>query len=294
MLNKLKSFTKKNFMGLMLVWGLGNLGAIAWSLNQPRISQSPKIDSAEVNKIKAEIRDYEIKIRSREIKIRDYEIKIAKNEIEIAKTENELIKNLLSPDLKEVRSYVKENIEQIIRKQESTLGIFYFQHPQVNFAVDIYQHNSNCSPLSLLGNVAIYGQGIIHIDESYFDVNDVDHLKSTLNHELMHAYLDDLLKLPIIRSNNYLNNLVDEGITLYYANLCSPTVYAPEKTDKKWYECDYEEVCFYDLGYHLVKPILDQYGQTGLTYLMINPPTDLDDLDKYQTNALQELEEIVK
>ncbi len=44
-------------------------------------------------------------------------------------------------------------------------------------------------------------------------------------------------------------------------------------------------------GYHLVKPVLDQYGKSGIEYLIRHTPRALDllDLPSYQKKALEEL-----
>ncbi len=176
----------------------------------------------------------------------------------------------------------------------------------------------------LTENVLYLNSGML--TTSSFDLSDIaawigtmgitKNVKSTLYHELGHYYCDRLYEnmLTDIATKDDLNdpfrfdkmvslNIVHEGIGEYFERVMTDEEDSFEDSD--WpingeEFIDTEALIFdqkivvpehlkYDGGYHLVKPIIDQYQKEGILYLLHHPPHNLLKLPQYQQNALEDL-----
>ncbi len=119
------------------------------------------------------------------------------------------------------------------------------------------------------------------------------------NEPVRQSYLDFLKKHESTLTDVQLYNIVNEGIAEYFeSNGTTVDLF----TDIDWPSgiTDLNKMHRIDLrygsgnhagGYHLVRPIIQEYGVKGIEYLIANPPQVLDfrDIPHYQTEALEAL-----
>ncbi len=184
---------------------------------------------------------------------------------------------------------IKQIIKQRIKLQEKILGIEHSREPKFKFVV----RNGRDIRGS---NLAEY-----HFDDHtiYLPIGSVPE-NSTIDHELGHAYQDELnrngeLNYCFAEFNDKYQtismDLVVEGIAEYFSKKLSgeSTLFGdedwPDDLDE-WKDCDIDEI-----GYHLVGPVIDKYGKRSIEYLMKHPPRvkDLSDIKSYQSRIMSEL-----
>lgn len=217
----------------------------------------------------------------------------------------------------QVQNYVEENLKEIIREQETEMDLSYPSLPKdIRYLLPLKE--TDPSILGLYNNKTdtIYLQSGRLTTPGFnwgdflvmITARDVEETKAVLDHELGHFYCDKLsenLGTGSWPSDHYADKtldelislkLVSEGIAEYFERTMNNG--ADNFTDSSWpklmnkfYKNDRH--LFYDGGYHLVKPILEKYGEEGIIYLMFKPPTapELLELPAYQKKALKELDD---
>lgn len=209
----------------------------------------------------------------------------------------------------EFKSYVDQNLEKIIRKQEETLGIIY---PKERPAIHYYIPSEN---VIVRGNYDQKTNEIFLLSDRYEDPEwNFSIARDTLHHELAHYYMDKLSEeianadYPQYGENTSLAEmlsikLISEGTATYIERKMNGQ--KDTFTDHDWpktmqgfvlhqYIPYPKNEIIYDGGFHLVKPIIDQYGKKGIKYLMFNPPKEGEmlNLPLYQQRILEELSEL--
>src|SRR3989344_5121145 len=195
-------------------------------------------------------------------------------------------------------TYVRDNIENLIKEQERVMNIKHFGIPYFRFTY----RDSLISAIS----GALYEQ---NGDTIYFFPTQGMDKKKILAHELGHFYSDKLSE-EIGNGNWPLNNkktqeddkwkgkkLISEGIAIYFAKKT-----LKDTTEDIGREIvnfnDYYEgggiFSFYEVGYHVIRSVLDKYGKKGIEYLIKNPPNkkQLDNIKEYREKCLRGLEKI--
>lgn len=139
---------------------------------------------------------------------------------------------------------------------------------------------------------------------------------STLYHELGHYYCDRLYEhlLADLAAEDTLNDpfrldkliglkIIQEGIGRYFENVM--TGEEDSFQDREWpatvgdffdpvaliidQNLIVPDHLIYDGGFHLVKPVIDQYKKEGLLYLLYHIPHNVLELPQYQQKALEDL-----
>ncbi len=212
----------------------------------------------------------------------------------------------------DVQRYVENNLERIVREEEEKLKITHTSVPEIEYILPVTSVSGEIFGLYDRAKDRIYlASGLLILPKK--DLGDLaveivtfgatDKVEDTLNHELAHSYCFHLSKTlgiknwPNLRQKNEFEyaslKLVSEGIATYFERTMNGT---PDKfKDENWPD-DLDFVIngtntayfFYDGGYHLVKPIIDKYGQEGIIYLLLNPPRrdELLKLPEYQKRIL--------
>ncbi|MBU0470547.1 MAG: hypothetical protein KKA62_05570 [Nanoarchaeota archaeon] len=226
--------------------------------------------------------------------------------------------NKRDPDVQE---YIEENLEQIIQAQEEKLGISYPTFPK-NFNY-ILPSNNNLNILGLYDhktNTFFFQSGILTTPGFNFGdffasiatFGKTEEAKRIVDHELAHYYCDNLSESlergswPDYRYKDQITiftlKIISEGTAMYFENTLNGG--EDDFNDSEWptefngffsgvYSLNNRII--YQGGYHLVKPIIDKFGQKGIEYLMFNPPRYLEliKLPKYQERIMKELSEKV-
>lgn len=128
------------------------------------------------------------------------------------------------------------------------------------------------------------------------------HTRPILSHELGHYYADQLSlrtghghwpqleKKDLSDTELFGLTLVSEGMAVYFNRAINggDDAFTDEMYPKK---PDWSGWVDYDGGYHLIKPILDRYGERGMIYIMTHPPNshDIALLPQYRANVLAAL-----
>lgn len=205
------------------------------------------------------------------------------------------------------QGYVEKNLESIIKLQEENLGIDYPEEERPRIYYQLPEHNE-----SGYGLYDHEKNEIFFMNDS-FDYEGWDRATAldTIHHELAHWYCDSLSErkgkgnwpgyneLPLRRLIPL--KLLSEGIATYIEERMNGSL-EDTFSDDKWPKNINEFFVYpflptldnriiYSGGFHLVRPIIDLYGQRGIEYLMFNPPLEeeLLDLPSYQQRILQEL-----
>ena len=209
----------------------------------------------------------------------------------------------------EVKTYVDQNLEQLIQEQEETLNIAYPPTPPpLQYSLPPEKKMYGASGLY------DYENNVIYLRSSFLDPPewDLNIAKETLHHELGHYYMDTLSERLVNHNYPYYPDampltemlgikLVSEGTASYIERRMNGE---QEDTfnDDDWPK-NIQGFFFHPLlpflrpeiiyggGFHLVKPIIDQHGEWGIQYLIFNPPTEqeLFTLPLYQQRILEEL-----
>lgn len=206
----------------------------------------------------------------------------------------------------EFKTYVDQNLEELIQEQEDTLDInypkerpiiHYYIHPGKKGAYGSYDYKTN---------------EIFLLSDQYEPPEwDFATAKDTIHHELAHYYLD-MLSEQLVHADwpKYEDDmslaqmlgikLISEGTATYIERRMNGQ--EDTFTDQDWPKSVQGFVfhplmpvpkseIVYEGGFHLVKPIIDQYGEKGIKYLMFNPPKEQEilNLPLYQQRILEEL-----
>ena len=226
---------------------------------------------------------------------------------------------------KEAIKYVQDNLESLMIEQEIATGIKHFGKPKIDF-----EKEEGIDSLAQINSVAYYDEEkeIIHYpinynlaieltEEKKFSNNFLRamhpeiarSIKETIWHELGHFYSQKLAQnksekaeenLKLIRSRNIEESLgfriIFEGIAEYFSKRTLGDETNPF-TEESWPKVLNKEKFLSDLvyrgGYHLVKEVLDFYGDDGLIYFLENPPKIINpnmDLPCYKERTMRTLE----
>ncbi|MBI3633913.1 MAG: hypothetical protein HY226_06540 [Candidatus Vogelbacteria bacterium] len=211
-------------------------------------------------------------------------------------------------------SFVKKNLREMIGLQEKRFGIKYQGMPKI-----LYTNLGRGSVSSYSADdSAIY----LSTDTTYLTITDNDglnwsigllvgvdrqvNLRTTLNHELVHFYIDKYIhKVPenILQKLNpksagnldeLMNRLVQEGIADYIQDGMSIEKKKVSQLRSANVDADYfteHTNDFYSIALELVKPVIDIYKVRGIEYLITHSldGTRLKDLRGFQKKALEEL-----
>ncbi|HLD39767.1 MAG TPA: hypothetical protein VJB13_01365 [Candidatus Nanoarchaeia archaeon] len=213
-----------------------------------------------------------------------------------------------------IQAYVEQNLEQIIEKQEKKIGITYpTERPKIEYT--FLEKDISIGTLGLYdnaGNIIYLPSGILTTPKWDFGdflvtvgtFNRTADVKIILNHELTHFYCDKIKEKALgktyhlhqmrlfIPTEFIANQLINEGIATYIETKTNDM----EKkviSFNQWpltveQFSDYE---IYHGGYALVKPIIDQYGEKGIQFLLFNIPTSKEVFTpkEYQKRVLNDL-----
>lgn len=173
-----------------------------------------------------------------------------------------------------------------------------------------------------LGYIFRFTQNRVFLGECAFkgdpQLNRDPALLFLLDHELGHALADQVSRRigngiwppmdeysKFGRYKRYGRRIISEGIAGFFSysawelRKSKGENSLPEESDLDYWRSDEAQGAFYDGGYWLVKPILEEFGEKGLGYLMIHPVEFPDGnarkaAKEYQKRALAELRESVK
>lgn len=223
----------------------------------------------------------------------------------------------------QIQRYVNDNLDTIIQNQENKLNIIHRRVPVVE--VGISEQTKEAFPnLSICGSYdseanAIYIKKDITInlspDKEGLEVSPENFctIKEVIDHELGHFYVDTLSEYlgkgswpQTLRENGTVNenaiHIIGEGIAEYFGRTMNgdydnfkdeewPTKLEDFFDKKDSNIPDYRQ--WYQGGYHLVKPVIDEFGVEGIKYLMFHPPTEeeLINLKEYQQKVIHQLQE---
>lgn len=216
---------------------------------------------------------------------------------------------------KSIQPYIEKNLTRLIEKQEQKMGIKHFGVPKVKYGLpedipDIVKIAGAFRGFYTQENDTIYlVTGTLVTPENtwedllgnIFNLGETKIADETLYHELGHYYADKLAEMVGLPGDVALSKeeivpkkIVSEGIAKYFEHKTMGTEYnnLPEYLDDlEGFTSDTD--FYYNGGYQLVKPIIDKYGDKGIAYLLIMPPTtqELLHLSRYQKEAMNFLEE---
>ncbi len=232
----------------------------------------------------------------------DVEEFVIENIEQLIRDQEEQVGFSLFPPPQKIEFMLPENLrDEVVKSGWITYGLYDFQE-----------------------NVLYLNSGMLTLPS--FDLSDIaawvgtmgiaKNVKDTLYHELGHYYCDRLYEtmLEDIAAKDDLNdpfrldkmvslNIIHEGIGEYFERVMTKEEDSFEDRDwpmKGEEFVDLEALIFdqkilvperlkYDGGYHLVKPIIDQYKKEGILYLLHHIPDNLLELPEYQQKALEEL-----
>ena len=203
----------------------------------------------------------------------------------------------------EVHLRVRREVLEIIKRQEKILGIKHFGEPEISFDENMPRPNIVAADSSKKPAVGVYHPrvNVIWIDLKRY-------AQRTLSHELGH-FRSDVLSESIGNGNwrskerfffdSFFKNitgerLIDEGIAEYFEKKTMKEnvgVSLVHKEFKKYLK-SFGDEAYYEVGYTLVKPILDKNVDRGIELLIKNPPTkrDLKDILAYRERILGMME----
>ena len=217
------------------------------------------------------------------------------------------------------KRYVESHLEEAMKKQEEVLGIKHIGKPTIVYGCHPYHdgvYKSYVDTISLEICRAITPEkNISDILAKHLAQREPFDVKSVLDHELGHFYMD---KLNESKGNgDYVlfegdqdwkgKNLIAEGIATYFErslNKWEDPVAKIKESDIKAVEKMLKLYNVYEVGYRVVKPIIDGHGTKAIEYLIENPPningkiddqgrlldlTVINELKAYQTKVLEQL-----
>lgn len=219
----------------------------------------------------------------------------------------------------QIRQYVNNNLDTIIQNQEKKLNIAHQGVPVVEVGISD-QIKKSFPGLPICGCYDS-GENIIYIKKDIIinleeEIKNVEvsspgndcYIKQVIDHELGHFYVDMLSENlgtgswpQTLTENGTVDknaiHIIGEGIAEYFGR--SMNSHYDNFKDQEWptkledfVNSDNPSIpnyrIWYDGGYHLVKPIIDEFGVKGIMYLMFHPPTEKEllDLQGYQKKIL--------
>lgn len=196
----------------------------------------------------------------------------------------------------DIEAYTNENLELIIKKQEEKIGITYpAERPAIEYILP--------EEYRILGLYGLYDDredtiylpsGILVKPEfnlsdfitTIATFNSTADVKRALDHELAHFYCDKVREKALGKNYPTLQifilfpeeriayKLINEGIARYFENSLNGEYKRPYPFEKWPTQLEeFSNDVFYQGGYALVKPVIDQYGEKGIQFLLFNPPT---------------------
>ncbi|MBS3085206.1 hypothetical protein J4225_00800 [Candidatus Pacearchaeota archaeon] len=204
-----------------------------------------------------------------------------------------------------IKNYIKNDLKYEMANQEQILGIKYLGTPNIEYHMQ--PEIINLAPGAYDAETDTIYINLHLLTERKSLKQDLLRVKKTLNHELGHFYTDKLSErlgkkdlFKFARGENYLGvevypeRLILEGIAEYFDIEVNGGAHSFKDTD--WptdLDAFNKTTAIYLGGYHLVKPIIDLYGEKGIECLIQNMPTkeDLLDIPEYQNKILGKLEE---
>ena len=213
----------------------------------------------------------------------------------------------------DIEAYVQKNLEQIIEQQEKKIGITYpTERPQIEYTFQEEDISIGVVGLYDYAKDTIYlPSGILTTPKWDFGdfiatvgtFNRTAGVKRTLDHELAHFYCDKIREKALGKNYHHkiflfipeeaiANLLINEGIAEYVKNKMNGE---EEKAIslERW-PLSVEQFSNYEIyqgGYAVVKPIIDQYGEKGIQFLLFNIPTpkEIFTPKEYQQRILKDL-----
>lgn len=195
----------------------------------------------------------------------------------------------------DVEKYANENLERLIRNQEKKIGITYsLERPEIEYvfpekyvfsgSAGIYDDTKNIIylPSGLLTTPG-WNPGDLMVAIATF--NHTKETKRVLDHELAHFFCDSLqeqvfgkpyppweFRHLLSREELLADKLINEGIARYVENAMNgeeePCSFQEWPSTIK----DFSNSTIYQGGCAIVKPIIEQYGEKGIRYLLFNLP----------------------
>ncbi len=214
----------------------------------------------------------------------------------------------------EIQEYVEQNLEKIIKEQEQKIIISYpAERPKIEYifpreylslgASGIYNDKNNTMylPSGLLTKPE-WDWG--DLAATFFTFNSTADAKRVVDHELAHFYCDTI-KEKVLGKNYHLletsyfiyeeriaSQLINEGIAKYFENRMNGEDKKPLRFEEWPTELNgFSNHVIYNGGYAVVKPVIDQYGEKGIQFLLFNPPTskELFTPEEYQQRILRDI-----
>ena len=194
------------------------------------------------------------------------------------------------------KTIIEKDLDELIEKQEKILKIKHFGKPE------IFQ----MPPILRFSSAASY---VAEEDRIYFRI----YHKMILAHELGHFYPDKLNESfgkgnwPIYEKfpsefaeGEKGKKMISEGVANYFGVRTFGDTSYGKKLELKYEDFEiYRDSlginAFYDVGYLLVKPVLDKNVRKGVEYLMENTPSDkeLKDIFVYRERILRGFEKFM-
>lgn len=214
----------------------------------------------------------------------------------------------------DIEVYIQENLEQIIEEQEEVLGITYpAERPTIKYVLPeehlfrgiIGLYNDRTDTIYLAsGLLTKPSWDFTDFIATIATFNSTEDGKRVVDHELAHFYCDKIKEQVFgdkhsISDFHYLlskeervsQRLINEGIARYVENRMNgeedPFPFEEWPTEIK----SFSNEVIYDGGCALVKPVIDQYGEKGIVFLLFNPPTpkELFTPQQYQERILKDI-----
>lgn len=199
---------------------------------------------------------------------------------------------------------IEPKLEEILRKQEERVGLRHFGTPAVVYDIPKEELGGIPYQFAFVGGVYDPKSNTVYLRprESLLDKlhvlfgDDMGTSERVLEHELGHFYADQLserIGLGDFPDHSVFNpgvKLVSEGIAEYFRRKGTKDEHTSQKFPKRQVGKDFPMV-YKDIGYPLVKPIIDQFSKAGIAYLIQHPPSEENtaDLHRYQHRALDHL-----
>ncbi|MEK6841983.1 MAG: hypothetical protein AABX91_02425 [Nanoarchaeota archaeon] len=195
---------------------------------------------------------------------------------------------------------MEEMVRDVREKQKGLMNLQSFGEPKMTF-----------NPVfGIFGRKRFPRGSYSHFfDMIWVNRNDADK-EGVVAHETGHEYHSKVTQNLGLRNNLYKNvlsnftitrEIVSEGIAEYFEAILKSNTKSPvmsserlEKKSLKDYEKEFKHPnCYYEVGFRLVKPILDVNVDRGIEALARNPLTekDLEDLISYQQRVLRIVEQ---
>lgn len=220
----------------------------------------------------------------------------------------------------DIKEYVTDHLEEIINQQEEAMGIQFPKRPTIKFRLPV-EWRLDGSAMNISGiyrdreNTIYLNSGLLSLPipdggdiiAASLTNSELQSVLRTMYHELGHFYCDAIAEeagfgdwpkiYPLGKDENIIGlRLVSEGIAEYMERKTCNSNLEDTFSDEDWpkdtrgffLDGELDNSVLYQGGYHLVKPILDKYGQAGILYLMKAPPQEDDvlRLPQYQQRLM--------